>query len=139
MLPSIIRLLNPILLMVLLLLVIVAFRFVWLDFRKPIAKKKPKKGAIPEAAGLRDLVQSGQLEEAVTVYQKFTGTDRFTARKAIDDMAREIRLSDSVKKDIYRLLNRNKKAAAIEAYQQATGADLAEALTYVESLQAERA
>lgn len=42
--------------------------------------------------GVRNLVQQGDIDEAITVYQKFTGVDSYTARVAIEEMAREARL-----------------------------------------------
>lgn len=139
MLPALVRFLNPILLVILLMLIIIAFRLVWNDFRKAAKKKNTKRTDIPADAGVRDLVKRGEIDEAIKVYMRFKGTDEFTARQAIEDLDREIRLSDSVRRDVHRLLNRNNKAAAIEAYQQATGADLEEALNYVEKQQAEKA
>lgn len=129
-----IRIINPMLFVMLLTLIMLALWFVWHDFRQPLKKKKQQQDKTPTDAGLRDLILNGQLEEAVTVYQKFTGVDSFTAQKAIEQLGRELRLSDNMRQKVGKLLKRDNKAAAIEAYQQATGADLAEALEYVESL-----
>ena len=129
----VIRLLNPILLMLLFSLLIIAIGFVWHDFRQPPKKKKPNIKQPSQDAGIRELITKGDYDEAVTIYQKFTGVDAFSAKKAVDQIAREIRLSDGTKHKVEKLLKKD-KAAAIEAYQKATGADLAEALDYVESL-----
>ena len=44
-------------------------------------------------AGIRDLIQAGRLDEAVEIYQKFAGVDAYTARDAVDEIARDIHLS----------------------------------------------
>jgi hypothetical protein len=45
-------------------------------------------------AGIRDLLEEGQRDEAIEIYRKFTGVDQYTARDAIDALAREMKLSD---------------------------------------------
>ena len=59
----------------------------------------------------------------------------FTARKAIEDMEREIRLSTFPAGCKQTFSRKQGKAAAIEAYQAGTGSDLAEALAYVEEIE----
>jgi hypothetical protein len=97
-------------------------------------KSKGKMGELPSDAGVRDMLLEGQIQEAVEAYRKFTGVDEYTAKKAIDDMLRDMRLDDaSVRDDVRKLLRAGNKAGAIEAYQAATGVSLAEALAFVES------
>ena len=45
-------------------------------------------------SGIRDLLRAGQQAEAIRVYQQFTGIDQFTAREAVRQIEREMRLSD---------------------------------------------
>ena len=98
------------------------------------SKAKGKVGELPSDAGVRDMLLDGQVQEAIEAYRKFTGVDEFTAKKAIDDMLRDMRLDDQSVRDAIRdLLRAGNKAGAIEAYQTATGASLAEALAFVES------
>jgi hypothetical protein len=96
-------------------------------------KQKRKAGELPSDDGIRDMLAEGRVHEAVAAYRDFTGVDEFTARKVIDDMLREMRLDDTVRDTVKDLLKVGNKAAAIEAYQSATGAALAEALEYVET------
>jgi hypothetical protein len=98
------------------------------------SKVKGKVGALPTDAGIRDMLFEGQTQQAIEAYRKFTGVDEFTAKKAIDDTLREMRLDDdSVRDEVRNLLRSGNKAGAIEAYQTATGVSLAEALEFVES------
>ena len=100
------------------------------------ARQKAKgRRAMPSDAGLRDLISAGKLDEAVDIYRRFTGVDEFTARKLVDDLAREIRLNDTPYRDVAHTLKVKGKAAAIETYQTATGANLADALAYVEGIE----
>ena len=96
-------------------------------------KLKRKAGELPSDAGIRDMLAEGRVHEAVEAYGKFTGVDEFAAKKVIDDMLREMRLDDRVRDSVQDLLKVGNKAGAIEAYQNATGASLAEALEYVEA------
>jgi len=107
------------------------------NIAKQQAKHKPKAGELPSDAGVRDLVADGNVQEALDLYRRFTGVDEFTAREAIEDIQREIRLS-SIEHAITTRLQDNGKASAIEAYQEATGANLEEALAYVEELEGKR-
>jgi|GEM_PF-4540478 len=97
-------------------------------------EKKAKEGNLPSDAGIRDLLVQNRISEAIDLYQRFTGVDEFTARKAIEDMEREVRLS-VFNQDLRDILKDHGKAAAIEAYQAGTGSDLAEALAYVEEME----
>jgi hypothetical protein len=45
-------------------------------------------------SGLRDLIEEGRTDEAVEVYRKFAGVDEYTARDAIDQLAREVKDKD---------------------------------------------
>ncbi|MCU0499329.1 MAG: hypothetical protein MUF87_18420 [Anaerolineae bacterium] len=45
---------------------------------------KPKDGASPLDAGIRELVRAGDLEQAITAYQSFTGVDESDARTEIE-------------------------------------------------------
>lgn len=56
--------------------------------------KKKKAAYDAQDAGIRDLIQDGRLDEAVEIYQKFAGVDAYTARDAIDEIARDIHLSN---------------------------------------------
>lgn len=42
-------------------------------------------------AGIRDLIASGQLDEAVRVYAEFMGVDQYTAQAAVIDLAHSMR------------------------------------------------
>lgn len=95
--------------------------------------RKRRQVSVPDnAAGVRDMVARGKVDEAVRVYRQFTGVDQFTAREAVAVIEREQRL-DAIREDVRRRLRLGDKAGAIEAYQQATGADLAEALAAIEA------
>lgn len=52
--------------------------------------KKKKATADSQDAGIRDLIFEGRMDEAVEVYQKFAGVDAYTARDAVDEIAREL-------------------------------------------------
>lgn len=99
--------------------------------------RKAKSGDLPTDAGIRDLIVQGRMDDAEELYRRFTGVDPFTARAAIDDMEREMRLS-GIESEVVERLNQDDRAGAIQAYQAMTGADLAEALDYVETLQKQR-
>jgi ribosomal protein L7/L12 len=98
-------------------------------------KSKQKQAELPMDAGLRDLIQEGHLAEATELYRRFTGIDEIAAQNYVRNMAREIRLSDESYQTVKRLLKTEGKAAAIEAYQNQTGVELAEALEYVETIE----
>jgi hypothetical protein len=53
--------------------------------------KKKKAAYDAQDAGIRDLIQAGRLDEAVEIYQKFAGVDSYTARDAVDEIARDIK------------------------------------------------
>lgn len=120
-------------LMLSLLLAIVIMVRNAIEKRLPGKKKKGKEGNLPSDAGVRELILENKIEEAIDLYQRFTGMDEFTARKAIEDMEREIRLS-TFDADLKTILKEHGKAAAIQAYQAGTGSELEEALNYVEEI-----
>jgi hypothetical protein len=131
----IIRLINFGLLALMVFAVI--FAIVWVIRRNQQAeprKKQRKRGQLPADAGVRDLIAEGRMQEAVRLYQRFTGTDEFSARDAVEQMRREMRLSH-VPDEVRDLMQQGEKARAIETYQALTGANLEEALDAVESLE----
>lgn len=133
----ILRYASLILAIILLLSILVAFSVMVknsLERRFGGKRKKSKIGDLPSDAGIRELILASQIDEAIDLYQRFTAVDEFTARQAIKDMERELRLS-TFQGDLTFILNKHGKAAAIEAYQAGTGSDLAEALAYVEDLE----
>jgi hypothetical protein len=58
------------------------------------AHKAPRLPKAELAAGIRDLLEEGQRDEAIEIYRKFTGVDQYTAQDAIDSIARDMHLSD---------------------------------------------
>lgn len=95
-------------------------------------------------AGIRDLIAEGQPDEAADLYARFAGVDIYTAREAVQDIAREMRLSDDVdsppaldKDDAYVIeaLRAGKKLEAIKRYQKVNEVTLKEAKEAVESLE----
>jgi hypothetical protein len=98
-------------------------------------KRKGKDRAMPSDAGLRELIQEHKLEEAIELYRRFTGIDEFTARKKVEDLAREMRLSDENYQTVKQILKAEGKAAAIQADQMANNANLEDALAYVEDIE----
>jgi hypothetical protein len=57
--------------------------------------EKPKHAPSLElAAGIRDMLDEGRKAEAIEIYQKFTGVDQYTAQAAVEQIEREMRLSD---------------------------------------------
>lgn len=129
--------LRPILLLLVVLLLVSAL-LAYLYVRNRNTVKKRKYGELPSDAGVRQLLVEGRYEEALELYQRFTGADSFAAQQALTQMEREIRLSNGLEAEISRLLAEENKAAAIEAYQQATDATLAEALEVVEHIERRR-
>lgn len=127
--------LSRIALLLLVSLVLSGALFAFFFMLRRTLAPKSKEAAKPQDSGIRDLIIEGKLEEAIEVYRRFTGVDAIAARKYVDDMAREIRLSDETYQAVKRLLKTDGKAAAIEAYQAQTGATLAEALSYVETVE----
>ena len=120
-----------------LLVLLVVFGIVWMVWRNQNAqprKKRAKIGELPADAGIRDLIAEGKMREAVDLYRRFTGTDEFSAREAVEAMRREMRLSQ-VPDEVRHLMKQGEKARAIETYQALTGANLDEALQVVESVE----
>lgn len=60
------------------------------DERFEKSTKKKKAAADNQDAGIRDLILEGRINEAVEVYQKFAGVDAYTAKDAVDEIAREL-------------------------------------------------
>jgi ribosomal protein L7/L12 len=127
-----IRLINLILFALLIVGVIALFVTL---IRGQQGKVKSKEAALPSDAGVRDIILEGRKNEAIDLYRQFTGVDEFTARQAVDEIERELRLSDSQHDYIQKILEADGKAAAIEAHQKETGANLAEALEFVEAIE----
>lgn len=97
------------------------------------AKQKNTQSSLSDA-GVRDLLAQGRDDEALQVYQRFTGVDLFTAKEAIADLKQQVLLGE-MEQDLKRRLRLGDKAGAIEQYQQATGATLAEALAIIEAME----
>ncbi|MEO1286297.1 MAG: hypothetical protein AAFV93_00910 [Chloroflexota bacterium] len=97
-------------------------------------EQKAKHGELPSDAGIRDLIVQGKVLDAIALYQQFTGVDEFTARDAINDMQREIRLG-MMENEVASVLETQGKAAAIQAYQNITGKNFNDGLTFVEDLE----
>jgi len=127
-------LILALILMLSLLLAVVLVVRNTIEGRLSSKKKKGKEGKLPSDAGVRELILDNEIEEATDLYQRFTGVDEFSARRAIEDMEREIRLS-TFRQDMEDILKKQGKAAAIEAYQAGTGSNLEEALAYVEEIE----
>lgn len=117
---------------------IIAIAYVIGRRRAANAKGKPARRELPPDAGVRDLLLQGRTDEAMQVYQQFTGVDQFTARTEVMQLERELRLSGAFGAEIAALLREGRKAEAIERYQQTYGVSLAEALEAVESIEKRR-
>lgn len=52
--------------------------------------KKKKAAYDAQDAGIRDLILDGRLDEAIDIYQKFAGVDEYSARDAVEAIAREL-------------------------------------------------
>jgi hypothetical protein len=131
----VIRVINLVLLSLLIAGVIVMFVTLLRNQQSPKNKAKSKQSTLLSDAGVRDLILEGNKKDALDLYRRFTGVDEFTARQAIDEIERELRLSDNQFDHIHQILLSDGKAAAIEAYQTAAGVNLAEALKFVEAIE----
>lgn len=60
------------------------------DERFEKSTKKKKAAADNQDAGIRDLILEGRMSEAVEVYQRFAGVDAYTAKDAVDEIARDL-------------------------------------------------
>ncbi len=85
-------------------------------------------------AGLRDLIDEGDIVKAIEVYQQFAGVDYYTAKAAVEDLEREMRLGDApatgnVNDDaeLQALMAAGNKINAIKRYRELTGVGLKEA------------
>lgn len=106
----------------------------------PTHAKKKKAAYDTQDAGVRDLIQEGRLGEAVEIYRKFAGVDEYTARDAVTEIERELRLgretsSQVDEAELGELLQQGKKIEAIKAYREATGLGLQEARDNIEALE----
>jgi ribosomal protein L7/L12 len=95
-------------------------------------KRKPSSGVVDtEAAGVRDLILEGRIDEAIEVYAAFMGVDEYSSRDAIEEMQAEInaeiRLSDDNFDSVHDLLGQGKKIEAIKQYRELTGIGLKDA------------
>ena len=106
-----------------------------------IGKKKRAAPNLDAAAGVRDLLNEGRRDEAVDLYARFAGVDSYTARDAVDEIERELRLEDDSgfspadESELRDLLQQGKKIEAIQRYRELTGAGLKEAKDAVEALE----
>jgi ribosomal protein L7/L12 len=102
------------------------------------ASKKKTAYDTPDA-GIRDLVRDGEIDRAVEVYRVFAGVDEYTARDAIRQIERELRLGDEPapvnQAHILELLRQDKKIEAIKVYRETTGLGLKEAKDAVEAIE----
>ena len=103
-----------------------------------------KKGRQPDdsAAGLRDLVREGRIDEAAELYRQFAGVDQYTAEDAIAEIVREVRLEDGDTDPVrdprvLELLENGQKIGAIKVYRELTGASLKTAKEAVEVVEDE--
>ena len=106
-------------------------------------EKKKKAAYDAQDAGIRDLVQDGRIDEAIDVYRKFAGVDEYTAKDAVAEIERQIRLGDEPGRGIdenhlLELLAHGNKIEAIKLYRAATGTGLQDAKNAVEALEKRR-
>jgi len=103
----------------------------------PDAKRDAKSVGVvdTDGAGIRDLIASGKLDEAVQVYAAFMGVDKFTAEKAIEEMQREDDATINLSSEIHDLLAENRKIQAIKRYRETMGVSLKEAKNAVEEME----
>jgi hypothetical protein len=101
------------------------------------AKQKNAQPTLSDA-GVRDLLAQGRDDEALQIYQRFTGVDLFTAKEALAHIKQAVQLGE-MEQDLQRRLRLGDKAGAIELYQQTTGATLAEALAIIEAMEQKKA
>jgi ribosomal protein L7/L12 len=124
---------SMILFVILLFVVLIILLPIVLANAKP--KHKPKASTTNTSdAGIRDLLAQGKEDEALHIYQRFTGADLFTAKKAIAQISHELKLG-AARQEVEQRLRLGDKAGAIEAYQSVTGATLKDALEIVETME----
>jgi hypothetical protein len=59
--------------------------------------EKPKHAPLVQlTAGIRDMLDEGRKAEAIEIYQKFAGVDQYTAKSAVEQIEREMRLGDTL-------------------------------------------
>lgn len=113
-----------------------------------VMEKKEKPVYDRPDAGIRDLVRDGEIERAVEVYRVFAGVDEYTARDAIREIERELRLGDDSSQPqgqhkmnvadevhIRDLVRQGNKIEAIKAYRELTGLGLKEAKDAVDAME----
>jgi len=108
------------------------------------AKKRRSRPPVESAAGVRDLLEEGRKDEAIDLYAKFAGVDQYTARDAVEQIEREMRLGDEAKETegltasdretIQQLLERGNKIEAIKIYHDKTGLGLKEAKDAIDEM-----
>ena len=108
------------------------------------AVRKPKQSPAMElAAGIRDMLEEGRKDEAVEVYQKFAGVDLYTAKDAVDEIERTMRLADQPgnpalsaadETELRDLLARGNTIGAVKLYRERTGLGLKESKDAVDTL-----
>jgi hypothetical protein len=64
------------------------------DDEDDVPEKPKHTPSLELAAGIRDMLDEGRKAEAIEIYQKFTGVDQYTAQAAVEQIEREMRLSD---------------------------------------------
>jgi ribosomal protein L7/L12 len=106
-------------------------------------KKRRQTPSIEGAAGVRDLLEEGRKDEAVELYAQFAGVDSYTARDAVEQIEREMRLGDAPGKaglsaadeaEVRNLLAGGNKIAAVKRYRELTRLGLKEAKDAVEDM-----
>jgi ribosomal protein L7/L12 len=108
-------------------------------------KKRRHIPSAESAAGVRDLLDEGRKDEAIDLYAKFAGVDQYTARDAVEQIEREMRLGDEAKDtegltaqdrdEIRQLLERGSKIEAIKIYRDKTGLGLKESKDVIDEME----
>lgn len=106
----------------------------------PESKARSASSSLSDA-GLRDLIAEGDIVQAIEVYQQFAGVDYYTAKAAVEDLEREMRLGDEpatgdVNDDaeLQELMAAGKKINAIKRYRELTGVGLKEAKDTIDGM-----
>lgn len=105
-------------------------------------KKRRQQIAVDSAAGVRDLLEEGRRDEAIDLYAKFAGVDQYTAKDAVEQIEREMRLGDDAAgltaadhTELRDLLERGKKIEAVKRYREMTGLGLKESKDAVDAME----
>lgn len=88
-------------------------------------------------AGILDLLEEGRFDEAVDVYSKFTGVDRFTAQEAIERLQHG-GLTGAEWVEILDELRAGRKINALKLYRQISNVNLREAKETIDELEREQ-